>query len=109
MLFRQLFSDLSLGAGYVEDELKEITKTGDYAPQLQEASVEIIAPLPKERYPSKDDENLFALVMKKCPEDYRDIVRDEITAKYQGSISKIPYPEFERLLIAAKAKSQEEQ
>jgi hypothetical protein len=30
MLFRQLFSDLSLGAGYVEDELKEITKTGDY-------------------------------------------------------------------------------
>jgi|SRR5882672_11278469 len=29
-LFRQLFPDLSLGAGYVEDELKEITKTGDY-------------------------------------------------------------------------------
>lgn len=31
MLFRQLFPDLSLGAGYVEDELKEITKTGDYS------------------------------------------------------------------------------
>ena len=31
MLFRQLFPDLSLGAGYVEDELKEITRTGDYA------------------------------------------------------------------------------
>lgn len=30
-LFRQLFPDLSLGAGYVEDELKEITKTGEYA------------------------------------------------------------------------------
>lgn len=30
MLFRQLFPDLSLGVGYVEDELKEITKTGDY-------------------------------------------------------------------------------
>lgn len=29
-LFRQLFPDLSLGAGYVEDELKEITKTGEY-------------------------------------------------------------------------------
>jgi len=30
MMFRQLFPDLSLGAGYVEDELKEITRTGDY-------------------------------------------------------------------------------
>ena len=30
-LFRQLFPDLSLGAGYVEDELKEITKTGEYS------------------------------------------------------------------------------
>lgn len=30
MLFRQLFPDLSLGAGYVEDELREITRTGDY-------------------------------------------------------------------------------
>lgn len=30
MLFRQLFPDLSLGAGYVEDELREITKTGEY-------------------------------------------------------------------------------
>ena len=30
MLFRQLFADLSLGAGYVEDELREISKTGDY-------------------------------------------------------------------------------
>lgn len=30
MLFRQLFPDLSLGTGYVEDELKEITKAGDY-------------------------------------------------------------------------------
>lgn len=29
-LFRQLFPDISLGAGYVEDELREITKTGDY-------------------------------------------------------------------------------
>lgn len=35
-LFRQLFPDLSLGAGYVEDEIKEITKTGDYA-ELKDA------------------------------------------------------------------------
>ena len=31
MLFRQLFPDLSLGAGYGENELQEITKTGDYS------------------------------------------------------------------------------
>ena len=31
MLFRQLFPDLSLGAGYVEDELKEIKKVDEYA------------------------------------------------------------------------------
>ncbi len=30
MLFRQLFPDLSLGAGYVEDELKEIARVDDY-------------------------------------------------------------------------------
>lgn len=40
MLFRQLFPDLSLGAGYVEDELKEITKTGDYS-DLKAAEVEV--------------------------------------------------------------------
>ena len=34
MLFRQLFSDLSLGAGYVEDELKEITRTGEYKNEI---------------------------------------------------------------------------
>lgn len=38
-LFRQLFPDLSLGAGYVEDELKEITKTGDYNDNLEPADV----------------------------------------------------------------------
>lgn len=42
MLFRQLFPDLSLGAGYVEDELKEITKTGDYAKNLPMAESEVV-------------------------------------------------------------------
>lgn len=42
-LFRQLFPDISLGAGYVDDELKEITKTGDYkVSNLPEAEVEEI-------------------------------------------------------------------
>lgn len=41
-LFRQLFPDISLGAGYVEDELNEINKTGDYKP-LKAAEVEVIS------------------------------------------------------------------
>jgi hypothetical protein len=45
MLFRQLFPDLSLGAGYVEDELKEITKTGDYAkPEIHLTDFELVTP-----------------------------------------------------------------
>lgn len=42
-LFRQLFPDLSLGAGYVEDELKEIAKTEEYAEtaKLPEADVQV--------------------------------------------------------------------
>lgn len=47
MLFRQLFPDLSLGAGYVEDELREITKTGDYKEtiDLPVEKVEHVKPL----------------------------------------------------------------
>lgn len=44
MLFRQLFPDLSMGAGYVEDELKEITKTGDYQNNLPIADAKFIEP-----------------------------------------------------------------
>lgn len=49
MLFRQLFPDLSLGAGYVEDELREITKTGEYAPKDKtiDCEVEDVAPEPE--------------------------------------------------------------
>jgi hypothetical protein len=39
MLFRQLFPDLSLGAGYVEDELKEIKKVDEYALPVADCDV----------------------------------------------------------------------
>ena len=51
MLFRQLFPDLSLGAGYCEDELKEITRSGDYdrSEPMQMADAEFVKPkFPKE-------------------------------------------------------------
>jgi hypothetical protein len=41
MLFRQLFPDLSLGAGYVEDEIHEITRTGDYKHHRSEDEIDI--------------------------------------------------------------------
>lgn len=44
MLFRQLFPDLSMGAGYVEDELREITRTGEYQKNLPVAEVEVKTP-----------------------------------------------------------------
>lgn len=72
MLFRQLFPDLSLGAGYVEDELKEITKTGDYAQSLPVAETEIIMPkveeIPKEKFPSKAQVEVLGLILHKCPD-----------------------------------------
>jgi hypothetical protein len=47
MLFRQLFSDLSLGAGYVEDELKEITRTGEYKNSIDIQVEEIKLEMPQ--------------------------------------------------------------
>lgn len=44
MLFRQLFPDLSIGAGYVEDELKEIAKVDEY--KLPVTEWEIVQPKP---------------------------------------------------------------
>lgn len=40
-LFRQLFPDLSLGSGYVEDELKEITRTGEYSNVKPEIKLDV--------------------------------------------------------------------
>jgi len=39
MLFRQLFPDLSMGAGYVEDELKEIAKIDEYKLPVSECEI----------------------------------------------------------------------
>lgn len=39
MLFRQLFPDLSMGAGYVEDELKEIAKVDEYKLPVTECEI----------------------------------------------------------------------
>lgn len=106
MLFRQLFSDLSLGAGYVEDELKEIEKTGDYARSLPESPVEIISN-PEEKGPSRDDANLLNMVLKKCSPEYKKSVEETIISTF-GSIGKMPISEFQKTLSDAKSESEKE-
>lgn len=60
MLFRQLFPDLSLGAGYVEDEIHEITKTGDYRQPI-DIPVEQVSDVKQLYTPSKFIESLKTL------------------------------------------------
>lgn len=58
MLFRQLFSDISLGAGYCPDEIDQITKTGDYAKSLPEAEYEVEKPAQIEEKKKKKEMDL---------------------------------------------------
>lgn len=100
MLFRQLFPDLSLGAGYVEDELREITKTGEYSPSekfLDEAKCEIVEPMIK--YPSKDQISILKMILSKCPKEY--VENEKVNFKYD-SFEKMPLEEFEAFLQRAK-------
>ena len=100
MLFRQLFPDLSLGAGYVEDELKEITKTGDYAQSMDISPAEIThVPAPEYKKPSKDQVGILKLILSKCTEEFRESERQVF--KYK-SFEEMPLNEFEELLKRAK-------
>ena len=75
MLFRQLFPDLSLGTGYVEDELKEITKTGDYAKseELKVEPAEVIE-APKPAVISSEQREELMDVLENTSDEYRDSV-----------------------------------
>jgi hypothetical protein len=104
MLFRQLFPDLSLGAGYVEDELKEITKTGDYAEKsvapesLPEAEVVI-----EEKKLSVEQVNKLNEALAKCPQRYQDNILAAL-ARLERPIIDLAYLElhqYEKLLAAA--------
>lgn len=101
MLFRQLFPDLSLGAGYVEDELKEITKTGDYANSLPVSESEVIIPKIEElppQFPSVTDIKLLKLVLEKCPFEVTQKLNDWMLDKNYMSYADIPANEFKGIL-----------
>ena len=101
MLFRQLFPDLSLGAGYVEDELKEITKTGDYAQSIPASNFEIVQPkiedLPPQ-FPSVTDIKVLNLVLDKCPKETSETLNAWMEKKGYMSKAEIPLNEFKGIL-----------
>jgi len=115
MLFRQLFSDLSLGAGYVEDELKEITRTGDYAKSLPEAESEEVKPLYTEEvkplYIEKVQIDMTPIAPEqvKClmmfidgDETYLKTVLERLAKLKIMSLNEIPVLMFDKVLIDAK-------
>lgn len=83
-LFRQLFPDLSLGAGYVEDELNEINKIGDYKP-LKSAEVEII----------EDDASVKVEDKEKQPEESNLYLTDAQLEEIDDLLSRTP-EEFQK-------------
>lgn len=110
MLFRQLFPDLSLGAGYVEDELKEITKTGDYATKPENLPVEPVEVInepiqlpPKVETINAEQVNELVDLLEKTPQEYRDSVYDSLKRLNPPivGLAELPTKLFNRLRDAA--------
>lgn len=98
MLFRQLFSDLSLGAGYVEDELREITKTGDYDQKLQSAEVEVkdVNPLYIEKLDVKQALELNAL-LQGCSSEVKKYFKESVYPLFNAElIDDLPASSFDK-------------
>lgn len=106
MLFRQLFPDLSLGAGYVEDELREITKTGDYQNQvpLMEADVEIKETVKKQEQIShilpleNRLVNEFVNILENCSPEYQQEVAKFLLIQGIVNYANIPLPTYDKLM-----------
>ncbi len=110
MLFRQLFPDLSLGAGYVKDELEEISGVGDYSkmPLAQCEVKNVSTPQPaidhiEDNLPlidntpktvSEDEWKEFNAMFKKCDKDYKKNVWQFLESKKCTSFSDIDFKVF---------------
>lgn len=75
-LFRQLFPDLSLGAGYVPDEIDEITETGDYAVQKIDEKPDLNVEC--QPLPNKEEKASLDKLLEKLPADKKLLVDDWI-------------------------------
>ena len=107
MLFRQLFPDIALGAGYVPDEIDEIQKTGDYAQSLPESPFEVINPYPQEaakKTPSVDDIKILKKVFENCPEVVEKAMNKKLEDMGLMSFSELSMEEFNNILDFSRSK-----
>lgn len=104
MLFRQLFADLSLGAGYVEDELKEITKTGEYGSDnvksLYTAEIEEI----KAETISFDEAILLEDLLRDTPKEYQEKMNEWLKKRGYIRLTDMPKDIFDEVITKLKIK-----
>jgi hypothetical protein len=107
MLFRQLFPDLSMGAGYVEDELKEIAKVDEY--KLPVTECVITTPIKQDfikvdEITEEQTESLHEMidklrsVLKDCGQEYEVRILTHYGVEH---ISKIPEEEMKKVIVRA--------
>jgi len=111
MLFRQLFPDLSLGAGYVEDELKEITgykeeKHPEKLPEVQFEEVKKIEEKKPEPFISEEQAQEIEYMLNRCDPAYKKEV-DDYLAKINVNGYKVPLALYKKVSAAAKSKGDE--
>lgn len=113
MLFRQLFPDLSLGAGYVEDELHEIAKTSpknypeaEKLPEVQFEEVKKIEEKKSEPVVSDEQAQEIEFMLNRCDPEYKKEV-DDYFAKINVQGYKVPLHMHKKITKAAKEKGDE--
>ena len=106
MLFRQLFPDLSLGAGYVEDELKEMTRTGEYADSnvkpLYNAEVEVKDI--KAVTISRDEALNLETLLKSTPEEYQEKINEWLKKRGYDVLTNMPKEIYDEVVAKLKIK-----
>lgn len=104
MLFRQLFADLSLGSGYVEDELREITKSGEYGTDnvkplyMAEAEESVISTI------SFDEALLLEELLKDTPKEYQEKMNDWLKKRGYIRLTDMPKDVFDEVITKLKIK-----
>lgn len=103
-LFRQLFPDLSLGAGYVEDELKEITRSGDYAkPDVKQLDMAECIEVKKEGI-EQEEAFLIESFLKQTPLEYQEKLNDWLKKKGYNVLTDMPREIYEEVITKLKMK-----
>ena len=95
MLFRQLFPDLSLGAGYVEDELREIadSKNPGKVDIQQSDAIEIITAAQAAE---------LELALEMCDKSYIESFTQRLAALNISSLTDLPLSLFDKAMSGAK-------